>query len=332
MRVLILGGGGNIGFWVEKLLIENWHEVHSIQRSVNKPKRKHSESKKNFFIIHEDVNNLSEMSRKFVSQFDLIIDFICFNEATAIERVKLLSDFSGLFIMISTVAVYDRTISTNFLSSVSKCESLYWEYAKNKFKAERVFLAGIRSNQIKICRLGHTFDTILPIPFGKGDWTFVQWLIDGNSMLMFRKDESLWPVLHSRDAAKRILFVATEPQDFANVVNIVNSRSTSWLEIGRVLFSSLGIPESFRFIGVESLREIHPYWSDSVIFHKQFDDVYFGDEIRKFSQIEVTDWSLSTGLTTSLDFYRQKKSFRVVNQFDYDQFSLLAEYSKPLKA
>lgn len=332
MRVLILGGGGNIGFWVEKLLIENLHDVYSIQRSVNKPKRKHLESQKNFVIILENVNNLSEMSCNFFNDFDLVIDFVCFNEMTAIKRMRLLSNFSGIFIMVSTVAVYDRSTTTNFLSSASKCENLYWEYARNKFKAEKIFLEGISSNQIKICRLGHTFDTILPVPFGTGDWTFVQWLLDGNSMLMHRRDESFWSLLHSRDAARRILLVATEPQDFANVVNIVNSQSTSWLEIGRVFFSSLRIPESFRFISVETLREIYPYWSESVFFHKQFDEVYDGDEIRKFSQIEATDWNLLDGLNFSLDFYRQKKTFRIVNQFDYDQFSLLAKYSKPLKA
>ena len=331
MRVLILGGGGNIGFWVEKLFMENHHAVCSLQRGFNKLKRNHSDEQKNFFIIREDVNALSEMSKKLINDFDLIIDFICYDAATAQERVRLLSGFSGLFIMISTVAVYDRSFGLNILSSVSSCETTKWGYAKNKFEAENVLLAGIGSDQIKICRLGHTFDIALPVPFGSGDWTIIQWLLDGNSLMLCRGSESSWPLLHARDAARRILITATEPQRFANVVNIVNSKATSWLVIARAFCTILGLPESFRYISVETLRVLYPYWSESVIFHKQFDEVYVGEEITKFSQTEVGDWSLETGLNVSLGCYFSEKSFQIVNQFDYSQFSLLARKSQALE-
>jgi nucleoside-diphosphate-sugar epimerase len=331
MRVLILGGGGNIGFWVEKLFMENHHAVCSLQRGFNKLKRNHSDEQKNFFIIREDVNALSEMSKKLINDFDLIIDFICYDAATAQERVRLLSGFSGLFIMISTVAVYDRSFGINTLSSVSSCEFVKWEYAKNKFEAENVLLAGIGSDQIKICRLGHTFDIALPVPFGSGDWTIVQWLLDGNSLMLCRDSESSWPLLHARDAARRILITATEPQRFANVVNVVNSKATSWLVIAKTFCTILGLPESFRYISVETLRALYPYWSESVIFHKQFDEVYVGEEITEFSQTEVGDWSLETGLRVSLGYYFSEKSFQIVNQFDYLQFSLLARKSQALE-
>ena len=331
MRVLILGGGGNIGFWVESLFIENHHEVCSIQRGFNKLKRNHPDGQKNFNIICEDINTLSEMSRKKINDFDLIIDFVCYDAVTALERVRLLSDFSGLLIMISTVAVYDRSFGMNILSSDSSCKNIKWGYAKNKFEAENVLLASIRSDQIKICRLGHTFDTALPVPFGSGDWTIVQWLLDGNSLMLFRGSESSWPLLHARDAARRILNVATQPQKFTNVVNIVNSKASSWLAIAKTFCTILGLPESFRFISVETLGMLYPYWSESVNFHKQFDDMYIGEEIAMFSQTEVGDWSLANGLAESLRWYLSDKSLQIVNQFDYSQFSLLARKSKALE-
>lgn len=161
MKVLILGGGGNIGFWVEKLLIENNHYVYSIQRGFNKLKRSHLENQENLFIIREDINQLSKLSRELIKDCDLIVDFICFNSLTASERLILFSDFSGLFIMISTVAVYDRSLGANILSSVSSCEKVKWSYAKNKLEAEKVLLTGIKPGRIKICRLGHTFDPLI---------------------------------------------------------------------------------------------------------------------------------------------------------------------------
>jgi len=331
MKVLILGGGGNIGFWVENLLIEDGHYVYSIQRGINKVKRIHLEDKKNFFIIREDINQLSEASRSLINECELIIDFICFNSFTANERLRLFSNFSGLIIMVSTVAVYDRSRGINKLSSGSSCENVQWPYAKNKLEAEKVLLAGIKPGQIKICRLGHTFDTILPVPFGTGDWTFIQWLLDGNSLMLIRDSDSFWPLLHSRDAARRILLLSTEPQEFKNVTNIVNSQTRSWLEIGRAIFSGLGIPERFRKLDLEILRTFLPYWSDSVTFHKKFDEIYVGEEIDKFAKFESTDWSLEKGLEISLDFYLAQESSQLVNHFDYEQFSLLAKKSPILK-
>lgn len=331
MKVLILGGGGNIGFWVENLLIKDGHYVYSIQRGINKVKRTHLKNQKNFFIIREDINQLGEVSRGLINECDLIIDFVCFNSITANARLRLFSGFTGRIVMVSTVAVYDRSLGMNKLSSGSSCENVQWQYAKNKLGAEKVLLAGIKSGQIKICRLGHTFDTILPVPFGTGDWTFIQWLLDGNSLMLIRGSDSFWPLLHSRDAARRILLLSHEPQEFKSVTNVVNSQTRSWLDIGRAIFSGLGIPERFRKLDLEILRTFIPYWSDSVTFHKKFDEMYVGEDIDKFAKFESTDWSLEKGLEISLDFYLSQKSSQIVNHFDYEQFSLLAKKSQVLE-
>jgi nucleoside-diphosphate-sugar epimerase len=215
----------------------------------------------------------------------------------------------------------------NILSSVSSCEKVEWSYAKNKLEAEEVLLEGLKPGRVIICRLGHTFDVLLPVPFGSGDWTFVQWLLDGNPMMLFRGIDSSWSLLHSRDVARRILFLAANVENFTNVLNIANPQSVSWLEIGKAFYSTLRIPEKFRFISLDSLKTLYPYWSESVIFHKQFDEVYVGDEIKMFSQIEDSDWNLATGLSVSLNFYLRNKTIQTVNQFHYEQFSLLAANS-----
>jgi len=328
MKVLILGGGGNIGFWVEKLLIENNDYVYSIQRGTQKIKRTHSKNPKNFFIIREDINELSETSKELVNNCDVIIDFVCFSAANARERIRLLSDFPGLLIMISTVAVYDRSLGTNILSSVSSCKNVKWAYAKNKLEAEEALLDGLKPGRVVICRLGHTFDIVLPVPFGVGDWTFVKWLLDGNPLMLFRGMDSRWSLFHSRDVARRILLVAANAENFTSVLNIANPQSVSWLEIGKAIYSTLDIPEKFRYISVDALRNLYPYWSESVIFHKQFDEVYVGDEIKKFSQLGEDDWDLAAGLRISLNFYLRNKPFQTVNQFYYDKFLLLAANSQ----
>jgi len=331
MKVLIIGGGGNIGFWVEKLFSENNHYVCSLSRGTYKTKRSHPDNQTNFSFIREDINALSESSMRSITNYDVVIDFICYDAIDAQMRLKLFSKFSGLFVMVSTVAVYDRSPGMNVLSAQSSCYNTQWGYAKRKLDAERVLLAGMPIGQLKICRFGHTFDISLPVPFGVGDWTIIQWLLDGNPLMLCKGSESSWPLLHSRDAARRLLMMATEPRQFGTILNIVNWKVSSWFEIGETLFSTLRIPKAFRLLDVDDLKNTCPYWSESVVFHKQFDETYVGDEIEIFSDLKGDDWSLTTGLSVSLSFYFAEESFQIVNQSDYLQYSLLAKKSRAFR-
>ena len=313
MRLITFGGGGNIGFWVEKEFLDKGHKVLSVSRGLKETKRQFQETTSSLSHLREDLKHPSISLRNEVNKANVIIDFVCFTQTDASFRKTLLSEFSGLYIMISTVAVYDRTHNLNTLSTSSTCNNLDWPYARNKYEAELATRSHTTSYEKKVLRLGHTFDTSLPVPFGPGDWTIPKWLLQGEPLLIHRDGESFWPLLHSIDVAKRIYLVASNPELFADTINVVANVTVSWAEIGLAFFRCLGLEPNFKYISIDELRTKHMYWSDSVKFHKGFDERYIGAEQDIFREYLSQDIDIDSGLRISFEWYLSNPVFRKIN-------------------
>ncbi len=323
MRLITLGGGGNIGFWVEKKFLDKDHEVLSVSRGLKEAKRQFQESTSSLSYLKEDINSPSISLLNEISKADVIIDFACFNQKDAYLRKTLLSEFSGLYLMVSTVAVYDRNHHLNTLSTSSTCNTLDWPYARNKYEAELMIKNYRAPYEKKVLRLGHTFDTSLPVPFGPGDWTIPKWLLEGEPLLIHRSGESIWPLLHSIDAAKRIYLVASNPEIFTDTINVVANTTVTWAEIGLAFFRCLDLEPNFKYISIDELRTKHKYWSDSVQFHKGFDERYVGVEQDIFKECLSQDIDIETGLRISFEWYLSNSVFRKVNAQALLDLSLL---------
>jgi nucleoside-diphosphate-sugar epimerase len=320
---MTLGGGGNIGYWVESAFLKEGHDVVSISRGHNRMKRKFPMTTPKLSYFREDINLPSKSLQNEIKKADVIIDFLCFNERDAFQRKSLLSEFSGLYLMVSSVALYDRDLHLNTLSTLSPANRLDWPYARKKYEAELVIKNATAKYEKKILRLGHTFDISLPVPFGPSNWTIPKWLLEGKPLLIHRSGGSIWPILHSLDAAKRIHFVANNPKMFSNTINIVAESTTTWNEIGLAFFKHLKLEPKFKYIAVDELRNKNKYWSDSVYFHKQFDEVFVGVEQDLFKKYLSQDIDVEQGLYIALEWYLSNEDCRIVDAQALYELSML---------
>jgi nucleoside-diphosphate-sugar epimerase len=321
MRVLILGGGGNIGFWVEHELVSRGHEVTTVSRGTHRFKRRHrTNSLLSSFTF--DINSGGQLDFLCVTDFDCVIDFVLYDGLQATVRTTQFSMFTGLYIFISTVAVYKRKPGLNVLTSKSVIENPRWKYARNKLVAEGILAHGLRSAQLKIARVAHTFDIALPVPFGPGDWTVPYRILRGHPMLTHRYFESEWPLLHSSSVASRLALLVETPNEFQQVCNLAAGYSLSWSNIVDGFFHALNLKPNVKLLPVEDLASLYPYWADSVVYHKQFDERYVGPEIEYFESV-CNDICLAQGLRSSIDLYVQNaQSCQSYNESDLEYAEL----------
>ena len=313
-KVAVLGGGGNIGWWVEKVLLESGWYVSSFSRNLNKKKRLGLESHKNFKKINYDLSRHDDKIKDLISKFDCIVDFICFDRDTAKNRINLLSKFKGIYLFVSSVAVYERKTGRNKISNQSSCELIPWKYARSKREAEKVFIEYFPQEKLKVLRLGHTYDTIFPNPIGPNDWTIIDWIMRGNPMPIHKKESSKWPILHSQDAARRILEIMNYPRNFSNILNIVAKKVYTWEEIEDTIFNTFDLKINKKYISLTELFNRVPYWYDSVFYHKIFEECYIGQEIDMFKKFENQDLTVSQGLKITKDWYLNNKNARQINE------------------
>jgi len=327
MNIVILGGGGNIGYWVENALLVAGYDVYSVKRGRSGDFRRARVLSDGIKVIYEDVNAPSREFIRLVGRADVVIDFICYDQDVARERMDMLTGFCGVYMLVSTVSVYSRHDGLNVLASNSEISNIRWKYARKKYEAENAVLEAFVPFSRKILRLGHTYDTALPVPFGPPNWLIPQRIMNGRPLLVHRRGLSSWPLLHSIDVAKRIVLVARYPDMFSDVINVVGLKLYSWDDIAAAFFYNLSCEKNIRYIPPNVIASIYPYWGDSVVYHKQYDEMYVGAEQETFCRMLANDMSLIEGLRISLDWYFDRGAARVYSAPDFLQMEILEKNS-----
>jgi len=152
--------------------------------------------------------------------------------------------------------------------------------------------------------VGHTFDTALPVPFGPADWTVPDRILRGHSLLTHKYHDSEWPLLHSSSVASRLALLIEAPDQFQDVCNLAAGYGLSWNTIADEFFHALNLEPNVKLLSEKKLTALYPYWADSVVHHKRFDERYEGPEIEFFESV-CQDICFSAGLKLSLDLYLQ---------------------------
>ena len=93
MKVLLIGGNGNISWWCAEEAIRRGDEVYELNRGMTRATRREVQPE-----VHEiiaDIRN-EEAAVKALSgiHFDVVCDFICFNDAQARQAIEVFQSFT----------------------------------------------------------------------------------------------------------------------------------------------------------------------------------------------------------------------------------------------
>ena len=132
MRVLVIGGTGNISTSIVKLLLEKGHEVSCFNRSER------GKLPEDVRLIKGDRQNLQSFEEAMQNEtFDAVIDMICFNAEDAASSVRA---FKGVdhFLYCSTVCTYG--VEYDWLPVTEDHPTRpSMEYGRQKLAADEVF-------------------------------------------------------------------------------------------------------------------------------------------------------------------------------------------------
>jgi nucleoside-diphosphate-sugar epimerase len=311
MKVLIIGGTGNISWHVTNQSVLAGHETWIMNREKTSftCKRRKLSSGRNVIWV-SDVNNLV----KFRDEFDVIVDFLCYTPEQAKQRIKLFKGWADQYIFISSTAVYQKPTGKLPYTEESPTGNVFWKYAQDKLEAEDVFLKS-KGFPITIVRPGHTYDTIIPYAVGQNDWTIAQRILDGKEVILHGDGTTLWTLTHSHDFAKGLVGLFGNPASIGEIFHITSDEWRTWVEIMARIAEALGkkILNASCVPSGEIYNRNH-YIGDGIIGHKMWCDIYDNSKIKEF----VPNWSakipFSEGIKSTIDWYLEDKNRQVVDK------------------
>jgi len=317
MKILFIGGNGNISWYCVEEALRRGHEVWELNRSMTQASRRNIQPE-----VHKltaDIHCINTIKRLLEgSYFDAVVDFICFNESDAREAVSLFNRNCSHFTFISSEAVYKRAgKNLPFREDCEQSNPLETDdYISGKVKAEQIFRDAFdESFPVTIIRPAYTYDVIVPVSIGHNCFTAPQKYLDGFPALIAGDGTNLWTFTHSSDFARALLPLIENPDTIGKSFHIASDEWLSWNEEMEILFWALGI-EEYKAIHVpyEDALELNYFLPKDLMAQRMWHNIYDTSKVKEYVPGWKATVSFEEGIVQTLEWLYKKDLYRRLNE------------------
>ncbi|AOZ93015.1 SDR family oxidoreductase [Paenibacillus crassostreae] len=242
MKALFIGGTGTISSAITKQLIDSGCELYLLNRGT-----RNEELPAGIKFITADIHDEEHVAKLIENmEFDVVADFIAFEQAQLERDVRLFKGKTKQFIFISSASAYQTPLSDYRITEGTPLSNPYWEYSRNKIACEEYLMKEYRENgfPITIIRPSHTYDE-RSIPMGvhgsKGSWQVAKRMLEGKPVIIHGDGTSLWTMTHNTDFAKGFIGLMGNIHAIGESVHITSDETVTWNQIYEIIADALGV-------------------------------------------------------------------------------------------
>lgn len=315
MKILFIGGTGNISWHCVTKAQQAGHEVWVLNRAATVKTRRPCPL--NVKRLSADMRNVNAVKSILSGmEFDVVVDFICYTPEQARVDFELFRNSTKQFIFISSAANYQRP-GTYPITESMPLDNPYWEYAQNKIDCENFFLEQYKKENfpITIVRPGHTYDTIIPEAVGNGDWTVAKRMIEGKPIVIHGDGSALWTVTHSEDFARAFIELFENPAAIGEAFHITSDEWLTWRQISEMVATALDVKNPhFVYIPSETIAQVNSELGKGLLGHKTWCDIYDNSKIKSVAKNWQANITFAEGIRRTIDWLKANKDRQRVNQ------------------
>lgn len=256
MKVLVIGGTGNISRGIVAALLTRNHEVVLFNRG------QHADPPpSDVRVIQGDRQQRDDFEAKVAAEnWDAVIDMISFNAEDAASAIRACQGRVGHFIQCSTVMTYGPPFSGINLPETAPLQGTSG-YGLNKVAADNLLLEAHANDgfPVTIFKPSYTHGpgmNLLRQVGGDGGW--IDRLQKGKPILSAGDGLNYFQFLASRDAGDAFAEILGKTQCFGEIYNIVHPQARTWDEWHQAAASALGVQIEIVHASQENLIAMSP--------------------------------------------------------------------------
>jgi len=315
MKVLLIGGNGNISWHCANQALLAGHDVWILNRGATIKTRRACPP--DVRQLHADMRDSASVKKALNGMdFDVVADFICYTPEQALVDIDLFRNITKQFIFISSAANYQRPTNKYPITESAPLYNPHWEYAQNKIDCEKVFLEFYQKEHfpMTIVRPGHTYDTIIPDAVGNGDWTIAKGMIEGKPVVIHGDGSTLWTVTHSEDFARAFIELFNNPAAIGEAFHITSDEWLTWRQISETVALALGAPKPrFVYIPSEIIAQLNPAIGKGLLGHKTWCDIYDNSKIKSIAKGWQANIKFEQGIQSTIDWLKADNNRQRIN-------------------
>ena len=312
MKVLFIGGTGNISAYVSRLCIQKGIELYLLNRGKRKVEIPGVK------IINGDISNPEQLIPLINEhQWDTVVNWIAFNVNDIERDINLFSGKSKQYIFISSASAYQKPPSYPVITESTPLYNPYWDYSQNKIACEERLNLEYRNKNfpVTIVRPSLTYDTVIPVIMGGWtEYTIIDRIKKGNEIIVHGDGTSLWIVTHAEDFAKGLVGLIGHQQAIGHSFHITSDEVLTWDQIYQALAEAVGIEANIIHISSDFIVNCEKSLLGSLLGDKSYSVIFDNSKIKTFVPGYNAAIPFSQGIKRTLAWFEAEPERQVINE------------------
>ena len=328
MKVLVIGGTGNISSAVVSRLLALKHEVTVLNRGL-RPVR-YDGKVEQLICDRKDRTAFEALLNGRV--FDAAIDMVAYNVDDAKSTLKALKDSVGHFVFTSTVATYKRPFAAvPIKEDFKQYDTPIFPYGFEKAKMENYLREEMTNGiNITIIRPSLTYGIgCKNIGVMRNNYGIIKRIRSGKRIIQFGDGTNPWAWTFAPDIAKAYAGVLCREKCFGQSYHVTSDDHHIWDDLYLTFGKIIGIEPKLVHVSTEMLMAAAP----EVFLHVQQEKMYCGIFDNSKIKADVPEFKCDNTLEGMLreitNWYESDENARIIDtKLDELEDSLLLKYDK----
>ena len=327
MKILFIGGTGNISTAVSRLAVSRGIELCLLNRGKRSPEIPGAKS------LCADIQNTAEVSGLLGAQhWDVVVNWIAYSVADIERDLKLFRGKTGQYIFISSASAYQKPPACPVVTESTPLANPFWEYSRKKIACEERLNGAYRTEgfPITIVRPSLTYDKVIPVAIGGGsDFTIVERMRQGKPVVVHGDGTSLWTVTHSEDFAKGFVGLLGHPQALGHAFHITSDEVLTWDQIYQAVADAAGVKAHIVHVASDFICKVDPNFVGGLLGDKAHSLIFDNSKIKAFVPGFTATLPFCEGMRRAVAWFESDSSrMRISPQANETIERILAAYAK----
>jgi nucleoside-diphosphate-sugar epimerase len=280
MKVLFIGGTGNISTSCTAEALSRGIEVHHLNRGSGERKA----APKGVHTYHADIKDRDAVKRALGNdRFDVVVNWIAFTKEDVEADIAMFKDRTRHYIFISSASVYHKPPRHWIITESTPTYNPYWPYSQKKIECERrLFEAYEKAGfPMTVVRPSHTYsDGWFPTTFTH-DYTVPKRMLDGKEVIVHGDGTSLWTITHTDDFAVGFTGLMGNPEAIGETFQITSDEALTWDQMHRAIGMAIGAEPKIVHMPSDFISRIYPEIGAGMLGDKAHSVVFDNTKIKR---------------------------------------------------
>lgn len=317
MKILFIGGTGNISSTLSRQLVDKGHELHLINRG----KSSKYPLPKGVKVISHDVHSGKPPEALRGAKYDVVVDWIAFTTADVERDIAWFSGgaeaaTAGQYIFISSASAYQKPPSHPVITESTPLANPYWEYSRNKIACEETLMRAYRTTgfPMTIVRPSHTYDTIVPVAVSKSDFTIIDRIRRGLPVIIHGEGTSLWTLTHADDFARAFIGLCGNPRTIGHAFHITSDEWLTWDQILKLVGRAAGAEPNLVHVPSAFIAKVDPETGPGLLGDKSWCALFDNTKIKSFVPGWEAEIPFAEGIRRTVAWFDADPSRQAVDE------------------